>query len=275
MNNIIKKPEIKLCSVEGCGEVHVSRGYCKSHYYRYKKYGNPLEVRQVQSKNTEGNCKVHGCAGTHNAKGYCKIHYRKWARYGDPLYEHPTECRITECDAPIEARGLCQKHYRRLRVHGNPQITLRKVDSLCIIRGCKNKNRRNGYCQSHWVKTDLFRDNHRMYSAKRRSLQLNAPINDFSRNDWEEILDIFNNECAYCGSVDNIEQEHVIPLSKGGSHTASNIVPACRSCNSSKRQRLIEKWYSQQTFYDKEKERKILKWMGYKIDDNKIQTRLF
>jgi 5-methylcytosine-specific restriction endonuclease McrA len=25
-----------------------------------------------------------------------------------------------------------------------------------------------------------------------------------------------------------------VPLSRGGSHTASNIVPACRSCNSSK-----------------------------------------
>ena len=31
-----------------------------------------------------------------------------------------------------------------------------------------------------------------------------------------------------------LEQEHVIPLSKGGALTLHNIVPACRSCNSKK-----------------------------------------
>jgi len=28
--------------------------------------------------------------------------------------------------------------------------------------------------------------------------------------------------------------DHVIPLSKGGKHLPSNVVPACASCNSSK-----------------------------------------
>lgn len=45
--------------------------------------------------------------------------------------------------------------------------------------------------------------------------------------------------CQYCGaSAENID--HVVPRSKGGSHTWDNVVAACRRCNSHKRDRLLE-----------------------------------
>lgn len=47
--------------------------------------------------------------------------------------------------------------------------------------------------------------------------------------------------CTYCqgpgGTVD-----HVIPLSRGGQHAEGNLVPACRSCNSSKSDKLLIEW---------------------------------
>lgn len=40
------------------------------------------------------------------------------------------------------------------------------------------------------------------------------------------------NKCHYCRKKFNkLTMDHVIPLSKGGEHSASNIVPACLSCN--------------------------------------------
>ncbi len=45
-------------------------------------------------------------------------------------------------------------------------------------------------------------------------------------------------ECQYCGSgAETID--HVVPRSKGGTHTWGNVVAACRRCNGAKRDRLL------------------------------------
>lgn len=47
--------------------------------------------------------------------------------------------------------------------------------------------------------------------------------------------------CRYCGrpatSID-----HVVPVSKGGKDEPDNLVPACRSCNSSKGSKALDDW---------------------------------
>ncbi|MGH2728672.1 MAG: HNH endonuclease, partial [Actinomycetota bacterium] len=43
--------------------------------------------------------------------------------------------------------------------------------------------------------------------------------------------------CQYCGSAaENVD--HVIPRSRGGTHTWDNVVAACKRCNSRKENRL-------------------------------------
>jgi len=44
--------------------------------------------------------------------------------------------------------------------------------------------------------------------------------------------------CQYCGSTaENID--HVVPRSRGGTHTWDNVVAACRRCNTRKEDRLV------------------------------------
>ena len=58
---------------------------------------------------------------------------------------------------------------------------------------------------------------------------------DLSPAQWEEIKAAYGHRCVYCGrKMKHLTQDHIIPLSKGGNHTASNIVPACLSCNQHK-----------------------------------------
>jgi len=45
--------------------------------------------------------------------------------------------------------------------------------------------------------------------------------------------------CVKCGSKENLEYDHIIPLSKGGSNTARNIQLLCETCNRAKGDSLV------------------------------------
>src|SRR5262245_46265433 len=75
----------------------------------------------------------------------------------------------------------------------------------------------------------------RRAQARRRMRLDSSAINDLTTEQWQEILAVYGRRCAYCGrKVKNLEQDHILALARGGSHTASNVVPACRSCNAKK-----------------------------------------
>lgn len=49
--------------------------------------------------------------------------------------------------------------------------------------------------------------------------------------------------CQYCGVRGvKLECDHVVPVSRGGSNDDDNLKTACRDCNRSKRDKLIDEW---------------------------------
>lgn len=73
----------------------------------------------------------------------------------------------------------------------------------------------------------------------------------------------FDDRCAYCGAGGDLHIEHVVPISRGGGHAIGNIVPACESCNYSKRDHDPETWYRRQPFFSELRWRKICRVMGW------------
>jgi len=88
-----------------------------------------------------------------------------------------------------------------------------------------------------------------------------AHFGNISRSQMKKRWSDFDFSFAYCGhkpaNPAELEVEHVVPISKRGPHTLSNIVPACKACNASKRSHDMVKWYRKQLFYDKKREARI------------------
>jgi len=72
------------------------------------------------------------------------------------------------------------------------------------------------------------------HSARRRAKQRRAECS-LTVAEWQVVKSIYGHRCVYCKrKLKRLTMDHVIPLSRGGSHTKENVVPACSRCNSSK-----------------------------------------
>lgn len=68
---------MRICTIEGCGKKHKSRGFCQKHYSRFKNYG-------VLQPHSPEHCTIEGCTNKNFCKGFCKKHYSRFKRHGDP-----------------------------------------------------------------------------------------------------------------------------------------------------------------------------------------------
>ena len=112
-----------------------------------------------------------------------------------------------------------------------------------------------------WTRANL--DKIRIKHEIRRSRKKQLP-STLTLEQWEEIKVSFKDKCCYCGRKSLLAQDHFVPLIKDGEYTHNNIVPACKSCNSSKGTKVFTEWYPTFNLYSKEREQKILKYLNYK-----------
>ena len=59
--------------------------------------------------------------------------------------------------------------------------------------------------------------------------------------EWEREQEL-QKMCVYCGSIESLTTDHLIPTSRGGDDSAENAVVACKSCNVSKGERGVFEW---------------------------------
>ena len=92
--------------------------------------------------------------------------------------------------------------------------------------------------------TDRAQETRRAWRVRRTPLRVQVEnANQRARRklrveEWAGVLAAFANACAYCGRSDEkLDIDHLVPVSVGGVNAVGNIVPACRSCNASKRAR--------------------------------------
>lgn len=116
------------CAVEECAtRADGGRGWCKKHYKRWRKYGDPSVVHKL-ARGPE-RCSVRDCEKPFKANGYCSTHnYR--ARRGLPLDAPIATSQagvpLPSCSAPgceqqawWRSAAHCPMHTQRLRRYGS------------------------------------------------------------------------------------------------------------------------------------------------------------
>mgnify|MGYP004417318093 CR=1 FL=1 len=96
---------------------------------------------------------------------------------------------------------------------------------------------------SHLANTKLYRETHpevgRTLGRRRRAREAGV-LSTLTSEQWNAVKVAYKQRCAYCGKKTVLTQDHVVPISKGGTHTIDNVVPACKSCNSKKHTKILE-----------------------------------
>jgi len=109
----------------------------------------------------------------------------------------------------------------------------------------KNRERAKVY---YWRDPDKYRRRARVYQKahpdeiryrlSRYRARRQKADGEHTLTAWLDKVAFHGWRCHYCHSElvpSTVTKDHVIPLSRGGSDWASNLVPSCRSCNSRKR----------------------------------------
>jgi 5-methylcytosine-specific restriction endonuclease McrA len=70
----------------------------------------------------------------------------------------------------------------------------------------------------------------RAMHERRRARALGA-LGSYTFVEWLELVATYGGRCAYCDVEAPLHADHRIPLSRDGSNSIDNILPACARCN--------------------------------------------
>lgn len=124
-----------ICQLEGCGEPHASKGWCRRHYEQVQRGKSPrLETSQYTDR--DGTCAAPNCGNSFQQRSvgsvrkYCSKKCRdrtvKAAERSQPGYiprhRRPGRkpCSVNGCELPSFVRGYCPMHHERILKYGDP-----------------------------------------------------------------------------------------------------------------------------------------------------------
>lgn len=251
----------ELCSI--CGKLKIVNA---------RNDGNPLCSNcYAHSKPKEKCCKCKKEKYVHfrlnNLYPTCEKCYKQYFRKKEKCDVCKKISIIVKCEYNQKLCGTCykNKNIKRCYICGETKPINKKTENGDICGACymKEYNRPKKLCDECGKNKIIEKIiNNKKYCSTcnrkrpeekarcfnnrtnyRSLININGEI---SGKEWFSIMKSTNWKCFYCGksisSKNNRTIDHIIPITAGGKHCISNLVPCCRSCNASKGNRNVFKW---------------------------------
>lgn len=227
---------MRTCTIDGCNRKHVAKGLCSGHYNRTRYTSEQRHPKRPTS-----------CAGC--GKEVLKRHSGE--RYRPVCSD---ECRYLVTFGRTKDEAEQAKREAKALVGPLPRV--RTVEAELTIVPTIGRPFICVPCE--WCGESFIQDprvtgatmrycTRRCARAKSKNLRKareHGASGSFTLAEVVRLWLAFDKCCAYCQQpTDGLpDPDHVNPLSRGGSNSITNILPACRMCNADKNDMTLTEW---------------------------------
>ena len=213
---------------------------------------------KVEKEASEFNKDSRAKSGLYSCCKQCTAEYRKKNREKikarNKKYREKNSQSIKEYQAKYYQENKDNPDFREARATAEQRYRQRHSEAL------REKSKRHYSSNPEYYRqknAQWYRNN--FESAARRNKQWHIDNAERARNianrrrarinhngifaiSEKDLRAIYSSPCFNCGANENIEADHIIPISKGGRHSIGNLMPLCKSCNCSKKAKLFVEW---------------------------------
>lgn len=219
------------CSLPACERSKYARGYCRIHYTRFMKHGDPsVDLHRVQ--HTESGLRI--CKGCGDEKPPTEFH--RDGRSPDGYRAQCKPCRNSYMAGYYLTVAEDRMAYEQMR------RTERGDHMRALDRARYERNREK--------RIELACEHVKIRRARMADVVTDKRVTVASLRKRDGDL------CCYCDVAMSFQRgtrgegiapnratlEHVMPISRGGSHTFENTALACHRCNVSKNNKTVDEW---------------------------------
>ena len=205
----------------------------------------PLEMFHMQPTGLLG--RTAKCRECERLRGALKRHKLKHREEIDI----PAEKVCCRCNRLLPSTEFYKTKYEKSGLRSQCKVCWKPIHQNWYLKN-KDRNKKNS---QRWTLRNLnrateyrksysksYRSSHRAEMAQRERKHQAAPIvwKLVSEEDWKTLVSLFGSRCLLCGETRNLTIDHIIPVSRCGYHEISNLQPLCKSCNSSKHDKIID-----------------------------------